>query len=188
MLSPATLATLATRSPVSAPHARARVEGYTGIASQASQTTLAVGCSGCRRSPRPPQRSQPPYPPCAAERTRIAARQRRPRRAGRERDHTRSNGAPMGAATMTEVKPATDKTPPRKVAQPRQISARITLEIQPSELCATLGVTDPGVAARLLSQLLEVLQPDSSEPVDPALINQALGFIRGIGPKTPPRQ
>ena len=75
------------------------------------------------------------------------------------------------------------KTCTPEVAEPRQIGTQVTLEIQPSELCAIFGVTDQSLATSLLGQLLGVLQPDSSEPVDPALINQALGFISGIGPK-----
>jgi hypothetical protein len=70
-----------------------------------------------------------------------------------------------------------------EVVRPRQDGIQVALAIQASELCAVFGVTDPDVATCLLSQLLGVLQPDSSEPVDPALINQALGFISGIGPK-----
>ena len=84
---------------------------------------------------------------------------------------------------MTETAPPRSKAPTPAVAQPRQTNPQLVLAIQPSELCAVFGVTDPDVATRLLSQLLGVLQPDTSEPVDAALVNQALGFIRGVGPK-----
>jgi hypothetical protein len=84
---------------------------------------------------------------------------------------------------MTEIESPPIKAPTPKVAHPRYINEQVALEIEPSDLCAVFGVTDPAVAARLLSQLLGVLQPDTSEAFDQALINQALGFIRGIGPK-----
>ncbi len=58
----------------------------------------------------------------------------------------------------------------------------LTLPIAPTELCAVFGVKDPAVASRLLSQLVNVLHPDSSRPIDIATINQALELVRGIGP------
>ena len=84
---------------------------------------------------------------------------------------------------MTEIESPPIKAPTPKVAHPRYIKGQVALEIEPSDLCAVFGVTDPAVAARLLSQLLGAIQPDTSQPIDPALINEALGFIRGIGPK-----
>ena len=74
------------------------------------------------------------------------------------------------------------KYPAPTAALPRQDGTRVALAIQPSELCAVFGVTDPDVATRLLSQLLGVLQPDTSEPVDPVLINQALALVHDVGP------
>ena len=69
-----------------------------------------------------------------------------------------------------------------KVAQPRQKGAEVALAIGPADLCAVFGVTDPDVAARLLSQLLGVLHPDTSSPIDQGLINQSLALVRDIGP------
>jgi hypothetical protein len=74
------------------------------------------------------------------------------------------------------------KAPAPKVAQPRQDGIHVALEIEPAELCAVFGVTDPDVAARLLSQLLGILHPDTSEPVDPGVINLALAVVKDIGP------
>jgi hypothetical protein len=64
----------------------------------------------------------------------------------------------------------------------QQNGAQVALTIQPLELCAVFGVADPDVAAHLLSQLLGVLHPDTSEPVDQALINQALALVQNLGP------
>lgn len=77
----------------------------------------------------------------------------------------------------------TTKASASKVAPKRQAGVQVALAIEPSELCAIFGVTDPEVAARLLSQLLGAIQPDTSQSIDQTLINEALGFIRGIGPQ-----
>jgi hypothetical protein len=61
-----------------------------------------------------------------------------------------------------------------RTTQPRQTSTQVALAIEPADLCTVFGVTDPDVATRLLSQLLAVLHPDTSQPVDQALINLAL--------------
>ena len=57
-----------------------------------------------------------------------------------------------------------------------------TIAPDPADLCAVFGVTDPDVAARLRRQLLGVLRPEASEPVDPGLINLALAVVKDIGP------
>ncbi len=83
---------------------------------------------------------------------------------------------------MNPVAPLPKRASAPKVAQLRQTGAQVALAISPAELCAAFGVTDPDAATRLLSQLLGVLHPDTSQPVDPALINQALALVQGIGP------
>lgn len=69
-----------------------------------------------------------------------------------------------------------------KLKSGTQAGAEIALAILPGDLCTTLGVTDPEVASRLLSQLLGVLRPDTAAPIDPALINEALALLRDIAP------
>jgi hypothetical protein len=69
-----------------------------------------------------------------------------------------------------------------KVARAEQTGSKIAVTIEPAALCATFGVADVDVAARLLSQLVSVLQPDPCKPVDAAGINQALAVIEGIKP------
>jgi hypothetical protein len=88
----------------------------------------------------------------------------------------------MDSANVSTIERPSNRAPPPKVVQPRQTGAQVVLAIPPSELCAVFGGVDPDVAARLLSQLLGVLHPDSSQPVDPALINEALALVQGIGP------
>lgn len=74
------------------------------------------------------------------------------------------------------------RAPAPKVPQPEQTGAQIALAIQPVELCKVFGVSDPDIAAHLLSQVLGVLHPDTAAPVDPALVNQALALVQAIGP------
>lgn len=93
------------------------------------------------------------------------------------------------AAPVDSVDPKTDTAPPSRglssrsrVVQAEQTAGKIVVTIEPTALCATFGVDDPGMAARLLSQLTSVLQPDPAKPVDAAAINQALAVIDGIRP------
>ncbi len=55
------------------------------------------------------------------------------------------------------------------------------MAIDPETLRAVFGI-DPTVATRLLSQLVNVIQPDPRKPVDVASINQMLALIEGISP------
>jgi hypothetical protein len=73
-----------------------------------------------------------------------------------------------------------DSPPP---AARRQDAVPITVSLDRSDLCATFGVSEPAEAERLLGQLVNVLQPDPTKPVDRALIDEAVAFIRDIGPK-----
>ncbi len=57
-----------------------------------------------------------------------------------------------------------------------------TATVDPAQACAIFGVDDPELAARLLSQLVSVLQPDPNRPVEAAVINQALALVRSMGP------
>jgi hypothetical protein len=55
------------------------------------------------------------------------------------------------------------------------------LAVPNEDLSATFGV-DAKVASKLLGQLVNVLQPDPSRPVDAEVLETALGIIRAIGP------
>lgn len=69
-----------------------------------------------------------------------------------------------------------------RVARTEQTDRKVAVIIEPMALCATFGVEDPRLAARMLSQLLSILQPNPNEPVDAETINQALAVIDGIRP------
>jgi hypothetical protein len=71
---------------------------------------------------------------------------------------------------------------PRRVVQADRLGAEIKLTIDPKGLCAVFGIDDPGVAVRLLSQLINFIQPDLQKPADAVSINQMLALIEGIGP------
>jgi hypothetical protein len=83
---------------------------------------------------------------------------------------------------MSTTENGSNRSVAQKVAHVRQADTQVTLAIQPSELCAVFGVADPDVASHLLSQLVGVLHPDTSEPVDPALIDRALALVQHMGP------
>jgi hypothetical protein len=68
------------------------------------------------------------------------------------------------------------------VVRIEQTSGKVAVAIEPSTLCVIFGVDDVNVATRLLSQLVSVLQPDPDKSVDPAVVNQALVIVEGIGP------
>jgi hypothetical protein len=63
-----------------------------------------------------------------------------------------------------------------------QSHGRLAVAIEPAELCDVFGISDPGVATRLLSQLISVIRPDPDKPVDSASIEQVLTLIEGIEP------
>jgi hypothetical protein len=69
-----------------------------------------------------------------------------------------------------------------RVTRGEQATGKIAVTIDPRALCAIFGVTDPDVATRLLSQVVNVLQPDPGKSVDAAVVDQALAMIEGIGP------
>ena len=70
---------------------------------------------------------------------------------------------------------------PRKAIQAERVGGEIELAIDPDALCAVFGV-DNAYGYSLLSQLLNVIQPDPRKPVDVASVDQALALIEGINP------
>jgi hypothetical protein len=46
---------------------------------------------------------------------------------------------------------------PRRAVQAEQVKGEIALAIDPDALCAVFGIDEPSVAARLLSQLVNVI-------------------------------
>jgi hypothetical protein len=68
------------------------------------------------------------------------------------------------------------------VAQKKPHGSRITVAIEPGTVCAAFGISNIGVASRLLSQLVNVLHPDPTKPVDTAAISQALDLVGALSP------
>jgi len=71
---------------------------------------------------------------------------------------------------------------PLKVERTKRAGDQVALAIEPGALSEIFGVSDPSLAARLLSQLLSVIQPDPHKPIDPGSIDQLLTLIEGIRP------
>jgi hypothetical protein len=71
---------------------------------------------------------------------------------------------------------------PPKVVRAERVGGEIALATDPRALCAVFGIEDPGVAVRLLSQLINFIQPDPHKPADAVSIDQMLALIEGIGP------
>jgi hypothetical protein len=59
-----------------------------------------------------------------------------------------------------------------------QAGREVRLSTEPAALAAVFGIG----AARLLGQLLNVVQPDPDRPIDAATINLVIAMVRGIGP------
>ena len=60
----------------------------------------------------------------------------------------------------------------------------VAVRIAPAQLCADFGVDDPGVASRLLAQILSFVDAHAAdEPVEASTINYALELVRGIAPR-----
>jgi hypothetical protein len=70
-----------------------------------------------------------------------------------------------------------------RVVKVAQTIGKFVVEIDPAVLCEIFGVSDALVATRLLSQLINILQPDPNKPFEAELVNQALGMVEDIGPK-----
>jgi hypothetical protein len=83
---------------------------------------------------------------------------------------------------LTTIEASREKVRGPKGLEPKHGGAEVTLATEPMALCETFGVRDPDVAARLLGQLLGVMHPDTSGPVDGAVVNLALALIKDIGP------
>jgi hypothetical protein len=83
------------------------------------------------------------------------------------------------------------QTPTIEGARPQQPSValrrsrsgkRLALAIRPEELSRAFGVEDAATAARLLSQLVNVLNPEAGDGMDAAAVKEAVALLRGIGP------
>jgi hypothetical protein len=72
--------------------------------------------------------------------------------------------------------------PLQRASRVEQGGGQLALAIEPAVLCEIFGVADPRLAARLLSQLINVIQPDPRKPIDPGSIDQLLTLIEGIRP------
>jgi hypothetical protein len=89
----------------------------------------------------------------------------------------RALSAPVPGPISTDV-----PRPAHRVSKVEQVDGRLAVAIEPAALCDVFGVSDPGVAARLLAHLIGVIQPEPQRLVDPASIEQMLSLIESIGP------
>jgi hypothetical protein len=90
--------------------------------------------------------------------------------------------APAASAPVRAPETSCAIPRPRKVARADRVGGEIALATDPHALCVVFGIEDPGVAVRLLSQLINFIQPDLHKPADAVSINQMLALIEGIGP------
>jgi hypothetical protein len=75
------------------------------------------------------------------------------------------------------------QSPPRvRNAQSTRNSGQVAVDLDSNTLAKVFGVGVPEIAARLLSQLVNVLQPDPSGPVDTTMIRTAIALIKGFKP------
>ena len=58
----------------------------------------------------------------------------------------------------------------------------MAVAIDPEDLGRIFGTEDPEVTGHLMTQLLGVLHPDVTQPIDERMVNAALGMLRGIAP------
>jgi hypothetical protein len=100
-------------------------------------------------------------------------------------DHGSEAQLPEPASAPSSSVPAPDSSHPlrrtRKIARAERVGGEIALSIDPETLRAVFGI-DPTVATRLVSQLVNVIQPDPRKPVDVVSLDQALALIEGISP------
>jgi len=87
-----------------------------------------------------------------------------------------------GMTALGEGRPAGARPSAREIARARRIDNKVEVAIEPAALAGIFGVSDPGTATHLLNQLVRVLHPDPTKPVDAATINHALALIEGITP------
>lgn len=87
----------------------------------------------------------------------------------------------MEACDMSAVPKASEQPTSPKARASERRSNNFELTIEPPALCQMFGVRDPDVATRLLSQLISVLRPDLTTPVDATAIHHhALRLLHGI--------
>ena len=65
---------------------------------------------------------------------------------------------------------------PGRAVHAERVRGEIALAIDPDALCAVFGIDAPSVAARLLSQLVNVIQSDPVKLADAALMDQVLAL------------
>ena len=75
-------------------------------------------------------------------------------------------GAPVGASNMSAILASSTRPRVPKVRQSEQNGSNVELAIEPATLTQIFGVSDPDVATHLLSQLVRVLHPDPTKPVE----------------------
>ena len=104
------------------------------------------------------------------------------------RSNSEGSSRPSAARPPAERRSTTTPTSPfgpsvaPKVARMMHSGRQVTATLDPAGLCKAFGVHDRDVAARLLSQLVNVLQPDPSKPVEAAVIDQALALVQSMSP------
>lgn len=104
------------------------------------------------------------------------------------RPESEGSSRPSAARPSAERPSATTPTSPfapsgaPRVARVTHSGRHVTATIEPAALCKVFGVDDREVATRLLSQLVNILQPDPSKPVEAAVIDQALALVQSMGP------
>ena len=101
-----------------------------------------------------------------------------------ERAPTASDTDPArsGRSGTAAAQPATSRAGRSRVARAEPTAGKLALTIEPEALCAIFGVADADAATRLLSQLVNVLQPNADKAVDATVVNQVLAIIEGIRP------
>src|SRR6185437_15492607 len=103
---------------------------------------------------------------------------------------TAEPAAPVWRAPMTmdsNIDPTADAHGARgdgcKSVRLEQPTGNLVIDVYPTRLCAVFKVTEPQLAARLLSQLVSVLQPDHAKAADLEAINCALAVIEALEPR-----
>jgi hypothetical protein len=90
----------------------------------------------------------------------------------------------VASANLTNgpLRDGADSLPGKMARRSARSGNLLELAIEPQELCTVFGVEDADVATRLLSQLVNVLNPAAGDAIDAAVINEVIALVRGIGP------
>jgi hypothetical protein len=89
----------------------------------------------------------------------------------------------MDKPTISPIQDATKRRHAQASRQCPRSGKRLELAVGPEKLCSAFGVQDADVATRLLSQLMNVLNPAAGDAMDAAVIGEAIELVRGIAPK-----